>query len=111
MAKKSENRQSSLLKRWTTPTDSSTIHGKNSTDTDRGNSPLSTAHQYEQFAFLKEKHNTATNDRFLSGTTSRPTQRNPQKSFVLFLLKRCPGWVPCESLEKFLLEVNLYNLF
>jgi hypothetical protein len=58
------------------------------------------------------QHNyTATDDNIFSRTPSRHNQINPQKSFALFTLERCQGWVPCESLEKFLLEANLYNLF
>ena len=52
---------------------------------------------------------TAMDDSILPWSTPRYLTRIIQKSSALSSLERCQGWVPHESLKKFLLQVNLYN--
>ncbi len=57
------------------------------------------------------KHSTTAHDEIFSRSTPRQRKYNKPKSSALSNLERCQGWVPSATLEKFLLEVNLYNSF
>ena len=72
---------------------------------------LISANNHTQCTTQKHKHHTALDDSILPWLTPRHPNRNISKSIALSATKRCQGWVPSESLEKFLPEVNLCNKF
>ncbi len=109
VATKSKNRKGSIFERRKEPKDIKTIFGQatyNARRTTAESNP--TTRQYR--THLSHHHYTTKDDSVLPWAAS-PYQRLSPKSSAPSTTAGCQGWVPCESLTKFLLEVNLYNLF
>ena len=110
MAKTSLNIKGSLPQRWTEPTNNQQIHDAYSADKRRAQRTRDTTIATNTlWPPQRNQYNTATDDSILSRSTPRYLTRTYPKSSTLSFLERCQGWVPSESLKKFLLEVDLYN--
>jgi hypothetical protein len=110
MVKMSRNLTGSLPEPCTKPTNNEQIHDVHSTNKKYTHYARDKTYENDAWCTMqKHEHNTAMDDCMLSWSTPRYLTRNIPKSSTLSSIERCQGWVPSESLEKFLLEVNSYN--